>query len=168
MGLLGTAGARSLTEAAATNPLQDTDEPAAKPLQDVPFQVLISQREFLPEILAVPKGATVTFVGNRLPHTVTSTDSLVDVVNGCGEGGTGPYDGEEDQTYVTDGADGEKGEDGIIRYTIEDAEEPYSVFIESGGTTEITYDAVGQFPYYCVPHCGSQMMGMVVVEGQEE
>lgn len=156
-GLLGSVGA---------DPTPDTD--GANPATDAPYTVVCSQRRFLPATLAVPKGATVTFLGNRNPHTVTSTDSLADVATNCGDSGTAPYNGEKCSESMKSGCHGVQGDDGVIRHTVEDADEPYNVYLESGGTTEITYEAVGRFPYYCIPHCGSFMAGEIVVGGVPE
>jgi len=157
LGFVGTASAHDGDHGPA--------DPALGPARDAPYAIVTYEKsEFAPEVLAVPEGATVTFVGNRYPHTVTSTESWAEVLVGCGDG-TAPYSGDAEEDKPASGRDGEKGGDGVIRYTVESPDEDYSVFLESGGTTEITYEGVGRYPYYCVPHCGSLMVGELIVGG---
>lgn len=161
---VGTAAVTGLTGTATAI---ETDE-ATNPAQDAPYTVITYNKEpFLPAQLTVPAGATVTFAGSRYPHTITSTESWADVAAGCGDG-TEPYDGDAEADSPDGGPDGTKGEDGIIRYTVASPDDSYSVFLESGGTTEITYEAVGRYPYYCIPHCGSFMVGEITVVGVPE
>lgn len=155
----GTAVAAGLTGTASALPaVHDAEDDA---VQDGPYTVVAYEKsEFQPMVLSVPEGATVTFLGNRYPHTVTSTSSWTDVVDGCGDG-SDPYDGDDDpETY-----DGESCGTVCTEYTVSSPDESYSVFLNSGGTAHITYETAGRYPYYCVPHCGQLMMGEIVVGG---
>lgn len=152
----GTAAAAGLSSIASAT----TDE-GDNPAQDAPYTVVTYEKsEFQPIELTIPAGATVTFVGNRYPHTVTSTESWVDVLDGCGDGSE-PYDGGDDPTEY----DGESCGTVCERHTVTSPDESYSVFLNSGGTAEITYEAPGRYPYYCIPHCGQFMAGEIIVGG---
>jgi plastocyanin len=154
MGLVGTAAGHE-------GPIPHPPDEVASAAQDAPYTVAtVEKSEFTPEVLVIPAGATVTFIGNRYPHTVTSTDSLATVLEGCGDGSK-PYDGDDDPAG---GGDGTKGDDGVVRHTVTSPEEAYSVFFSSAEIAEITYETAGQYPYYCEPHCGSLMMGEIIVE----
>ena len=160
----GSVGFTGLTGAASAHDTDDRVNFGSGPVEDAPYTVITYQQsEFQPIELTVPVGATVEFLGNRFPHTITSTESWADVLSDCGDGGRGPYNGDAEEDKPEEGNDGKKGDDGIIRATIDDSDEPYSVFLESGGTTRITYNDPGTYTYYCVPHCGSAMIGEITV-----
>lgn len=150
-GLLGTASAADVVP----------DGSATGPEEDLPFTVVTYEKsEFQPLTTTIPVGATVRFLGNRYPHTVTSTDSIANVTD-CSEGGEAPYNGEDASDY-----DGEKNAEGTIVHTVEESDEPFNVFLESAGTAEITFEAAGRFPYYCIPHCAQFMVGEIIVGGE--
>lgn len=139
-----------------------TTEAGTNPAQDAPYAVVtIEKSEFQPVELTVPVGATVTFLGNRYPHTITSTNSWLDVLRDCGDGGTAPYDGDDDPENY----DGTSCGPVCEAYTVDSPDDSYSVFLNSGGVAEITYQAVGKYPYYCIPHCGGFMVGEITVVG---
>ena len=148
-GLFGTASA------ARTVP-----EASGGPAEDAPYTVVAYEKsEFQPVVLPIPAGGTVQFVGNRYPHTVTSTDLIATPLNDCSEGGEAAYNGEDASDY-----DGQKNNsDGVVEYTVEEAGEPFNVFLESGGAARITFEAPGRYPYYCIPHCAQAMVGEIVV-----
>lgn len=134
-GVIGTAGA---IEA-------DGESETAGPVTDAPYTVVAVEKvAWSPEILVVPKGATVTFVSNRYPHTVTSTDTLVDAVN-CN------YNGENVSEFDD------------TPFTVDSPDETFNIFLGSAETGAVTFDAAGEFPYYCVPHCSQRMVGTVIV-----
>lgn len=156
-------GATGLVGVTMADEVTVTDEPTG-PAEDAPYTVATAEKSvFAPEVLTVPAGATVTFRGNRYPHTVTSTASLADVAtaDGCVE----PYDGPEEDL---DSFDGTRIDELRWEHTIESADDPYHVRLESGGLTDITYQAAGEYPYYCKPHCGSYMVGKIHVVGPPE
>lgn len=150
--LVGSTSARDSTEASESN---------VGPLQDAPYTVVTAEKSvFAPEVATIPAGATVEFRGNRYPHTITSTEALADVVTSsdCAE----PYDGDD-----IDSRHGTRLDSLTWEHTVESADEPYNVTLESGGFTYVTYLEPGEYPYYCVPHCGSYMVGKLhVVEGE--
>lgn len=150
----GTAGMAGLTGVASAQ---------ENPLDSAYTVITYQQSGFVPQVLPITAGGTVEFVGNRFPHTITSTNSWQNVLNDCSNGGRAPYNGDAECDKPEEGNDGIKGDDGVIRATIESPDEAYSVFLESGGTTRITYEQPGRYTYYCVPHCGSFMVGEVLV-----
>lgn len=154
-------GTTTLVGSTSAEGLTGSSDSTAGPVQDAPYTVATAEKSvFAPELLTIPAGATVTFRGNRYPHTITSTESLVDVLDGCEPE---PYDGDDVNEY-----DGEQIDSITWRHTIESADEPYNVRLASGGTSFVTYEATGEYPYYCVPHCGSKMVGKIqVVEAPE-
>lgn len=136
LGLASTAGAMDVDGGAG----------AADPQDELPYTVVAGEKmSWSPEILVVPKGATVSFLGNRYPHTVTSAASLQDAAN-CNHDGGDPQD--QDLSGQT---------------TVESPDDTFNLFVGSAETVQITFDAVGEFPYYCVPHCEQLMMGTIVV-----
>lgn len=154
---IGTTGLVSLTSADQ----ESAADEATGPAEDAPYTVATAEKSvFAPEVLTVPAGATVTFRGNRYPHTVTSTASLAEVATAddCAE----PYDGPAEDLESFDGT---RIDELRWEHTIESADDPYHVRLESGGITYITYKAPGEYPYYCKPHCGSYMVGTIHVVG---
>lgn len=124
---------------------------ATGPAEDAPYTVVAGEK-FLwtPEILIVPKGATVTFVSNQYPHTVTSADTLPDAAE-CNYNGEGDPGSTANQSFGS--------------VTVESPDDTFNLSVGPGGSGEITYNAAGEFPYYCVPHCDQRMVGTVIVEG---
>lgn len=149
-------GATAFAGAANAAGLTSGSDSATGPAQQVPFAVVTAEKSvFAPELLVIPAGATVEFRGNRYPHTITSTDSLVDPLTDC----SNAYNGEGD----LDEYDGTRLGDVEYEHTVESPDEPYNVRLASGGLTYITYEETGEYPYYCVPHCGSKMVGKIQV-----
>lgn len=99
----------------------------------IPVQTLGSQ--FLPQITLATVGATVTWEGDLLEHTVTTSDQL------C--------------TPATPQACTPN----------EDQEDPNTLNanLPSFGTVEHAFTEPGIYPYYCIPHHQMGMNGIVVV-----
>lgn len=138
-GLVGGAGAATV----------DADGGAARtPVHDAPYTVQAAQFAWAPEVLVVPTGATVTFQGGRIPHTVTSAASLADAAE-CN------HNGENAKDYENLRNGGE--------YVVMSPDDAYSLYVGSAETKRVTYQMAGDFPYYCVPHCDQKMVGTVRV-----
>lgn len=161
----GTATAAGLTGIASANTTGGATNPATEATYPV---ATYDKTDFVPMELTVPVGATVTFIGNSHPHSVTSTDSLFDVLEECGEGGRAPYNGDDDPREYNDGEPCETVFTSCLQHTVSSPNEAYSVFLENSGIVEITYEAPGRYSYYCVPHCDQFMAGEIHVVGEGE
>lgn len=142
------AAATGLAGAAGAAPVGAPDVAGGTPIHDAPYTVQAAQFAWAPEVLVVPTGATVTFQGGRIPHTVTSAATIEDAVN-C------THNGESEDTYEGIRSGGE--------YVVDSADDAYSLFISQGENKQVTYEVPGDFPYYCVPHCDQVMVGTVRV-----
>ncbi|MFB6183026.1 MAG: plastocyanin/azurin family copper-binding protein [Haloarculaceae archaeon] len=107
-----------------------------------PFDVGMSSRRFHPAEVTVTSGTTVVWKNTSShAHTVTAyQDSLPD---GAQFFSTGDFDGEEAaRNGWFNGANGA---------------------LYSGDTYQHTFEVPGKYPYFCIPHEASGMVGTVVV-----
>lgn len=124
-------------------------EPALDAARDAPYVVQsVDKFDWEPNHIVVPTGATVTFLGNAAPHTVTSADTLLDAAN-C--------------NWNKQGADPEAGGSGKRATTVDSPDAVYNLTLSSADQATITYEGAGQYPFWCLPHCGQKMVGKVVV-----
>jgi len=48
--------------------------------------------------------------------------------------------------------------------TVGTPDDTFDIPVGPSEPVDITFEATGEFPYYCIPHCGFEMVGTVVVE----
>ena len=95
---------------------------------------------FDPESLTVEVGATVSWTNESdVGHTVTAYERRIP-------------DGAD--YFASGGFDSEAAARGDVEGGI----------VDPGETYETTFDAAGEYEYFCVPHEGSGMTGVVVVD----
>lgn len=108
------------------------------PTSELTFVVKTVGLQFIPEVLTVPAGTTVQWIGNAFEHTVTSSATMEDALGGnhnkC------PARSSESCSNVFD--------------------EPLDRF----KTVEYTFEEPGHYPYFCRPHYPVGMVGRIVVE----
>lgn len=90
---------------------------------------------FLPPVVAVPAGTMVTWDGILIGHTVETADSLQEALDGAGND-PGNSDADPD-TFASD--------------------------LPQGGSVTHTFTAPGTYYYFCAPHAGAGMVGVVQV-----
>lgn len=141
----GAAGTLGLASVAGAMDV-DGGHGGTDPQDELPYTVVAGEKmSWSPEILVVPTGATVTFVGNQYPHTVTSADSLQAAAD-C------EYNGGDPEVY-----------DPGDSFTVESPDDTFNLHVGSSESVQITFEAVGEFPYFCVPHCDQLMMATILV-----
>lgn len=106
------------------------------------YDVGMTTRDFRPEVLEVPPGTTVTWKNTSgTGHTVTAYEN--GIPDGADYFASGGY---EDQQAAEAGWGGGSGGN-----------------IYSGETYEHTFEVVGEYNYYCIPHEAAGMKGVIVV-----
>jgi len=111
-------------------------------LSDGDYDIGMSANEFLPQRYVIAAGETVVWGNNgSRGHTVTAYESLPDDAAYFASGG---FDSKAE-------AEGEWARTGAGN-------------IAPGSTFEHTFETVGEYPYYCIPHEDVGMVGTIVVE----
>lgn len=144
--LLRYAGATAAASVGLAGASSATARHGTDPHEEVPFVVqAVDKFDWEPVVLPIPTGATVTFLSNMYPHSVTSSATVQDALN-CDHNG-------DWETNTKSPA------------TVDSADEPFNLPLPSSQSVQITFNAAGEFPYFCEPHCGQKMVGAVIVRG---
>jgi len=113
--------------------------------EDEPYDIGMTETAFRPETLTVPVGTTVVWKNtSSRGHTVTAYEDLL--ADGAEFFASGGY---ESETVAREAWHDENG--GMM------------------GTDDVfehTFERPGEYPYVCVPHETSSMVGTVVVESE--
>lgn len=108
---------------------------APVPLPAPTVQVHAALFSFVSPVLVVPAGATVEWVGDLLPHTVTTSDTATDAIGGI------PNDAAN--------ADGDP--------------DTFHASLPEGAVVSHTFDTPGTYAYHCAFHSLLGMVGTIVV-----
>ena len=124
----GPDGAMYVADAEGVLRVAPVPRPAAVPVEAVGFS-------FVSPVVVVPAGTAVEWNGRLLPHTVTTSDGILEAVQGT------PND--------LANADGDP--------------DTFNQFLPQGGVYRHTFEEPGIYPYYCALHRSFGMVGAVVV-----